>query len=205
MFHSASIVPRFCDLNGFRRLGEGRHIDCAYIRRMARFFSIVAFLLLLVAAPARALDCPGAIGAVMVDKIASGSAKAGQVFRFKTTTDARVGTMPVPAGTIGYGIVRNVDRAGRRDHDGSLALEPRYLMVGSRLLPVTMDPHLPASWSPHDSLIEKGVTRANPISGIVMTGINMVRFGKNITLGPGFAFTVLSIPTTLRKSICPNA
>ena len=171
---------------------------------MARFFCIIA-LLLLVAAPARALDCPGAIGAVMVDKIESGSAKAGQIFRFKTTTDTRVGTMPVPAGTIGYGIVRNVDRAGRRDHDGSLALEPRYLMFGNHVLPVTMDPHLPASWSPHDSLIEKGATRVNPVSGIVMSGINMVRFGKNITLGPGFAFKILAIPTNLRKSICPNA
>jgi len=171
---------------------------------MARFFCLVAFLLL-VAAPARALDCPGAIGTVMVDKIESGSAKAGQVFRFKTLADARVGTMPVPAGTIGYGIVRNVDRAGRRDHDGSLALEPRYLMVGKHVLPVTMDPHLPASWSPRDSLIERGATRVNPVSGIVMSGVNMLRFGKNITLGPGFAFRVVAIPATLEKSICPNA
>ncbi len=166
---------------------------------------VIAFLLLLAASPALAVDCPGTISAVMVDTVESATAKPGQVYRFKTSVTSSAGTTALPAGTIGYGIVRNVDRAGRRDHDGSLALEPRYLMLGKREIPVTMDPHLPASWSPRDSLIEKGATRVNPVSGIVMSGVNLVRFGKNITLGPGFAFTVLAIPTTLGKSICPNA
>lgn len=142
----------------------------------------------------------------MVDRVDSGKSKPGDIFRFRTAADAKLGKLLIPQGTLGRGIVRNVDQAGRRDHNGSLALEPRYLMVGTRNIPVTMEPHLPASWAPRQTLIEKGAARIpNPVPGIVMSGVNMLRYGKNITLGPGFTFSILLVPSLARKSICPNA
>lgn len=172
---------------------------------MGRYFLTLALLACLYR-PAAAADCPGAIASTMIDKVDSGTATAGQVFRFRTTSGATVGGRTIPIGTTGVGVVRSVDRAGRRDHDGSLALEPRYLIRGKTQLPVTMDPHLPANWSRRDSLIERGASRIpNPVSGIVMSGVNLLRYGQNITLGPGFTFTILAIPSLARKSVCPNA
>ena len=174
-------------------------------QRMARFVLLVV-LFALATNPAAAADCPGAIAATMIDKLDSATATAGLVFRFRTTVAAIVDKRAIPAGSIGVGVVRSVDRAGRRDHDGSLALEVRYVTVGNAVVPVTMNPHLPASWSRRDSLIERGAGRIpNPVSGIVMTGVNILRYGQNVTLGPGFTFTILAIPSLARKSVCPNA
>jgi hypothetical protein len=35
-----------------------------------------------------------------------------------------------------------------------------------------------------------------------MTGVNMVRWGRNITLGPGFAFSVLEVDDLARGPVC---
>jgi len=185
-----------------------RRTTIVSMARTQRFAPCTFTLMLfaLVADPATAADCPGSIAATMIDKLDSASATAGQVFRFRTTVAATVDKRAIPAGSIGVGVVRNVDRAGRRDHDGSLALEVRYVTHGKVVVPVTMNPHLPASWSRRDSLIERGASRIpNPVSGIVMTGVNILRYGQNVTLGPGFTFTILAIPSLARKSVCPNA
>ncbi len=102
---------------------------------------------------ARQHICVAALPVEMVDKIDSKTARAGGTFRFKTAQDEQIddGTT-VAAGTPGYGLVRYASPAGRNGHDGSLALEPRYLVVakpqgGYKRVDVTMNPTLPPEWT----------------------------------------------------------
>jgi hypothetical protein len=145
----------------------------------------------------------------MVDKVDSRSARAGGIFRFKVTQDALLDDgIEVPKGTLGYGVIRLADAAGRHNHDGSLALEPRYLVVpkkqgGVMRVEVTMNPTLPAVWSPSEPLLQKAASHVPlPVPGLAMTAINTVRWGRNITLGPGFTFTVLTVENLARGPVC---
>jgi len=145
----------------------------------------------------------------MVDKVDSRYARSGAIFRFRTTDDAGTpdGTK-VPSGTTGYGVIRSADPAGRHNHDGSLSLEPRYLVVhepsgGARRIAVTMNPTLPVVWSPSEPLLNRAASHVPlPIPGLVMTGVNEVRWGRNITLGPGFKFSLLPLDDLTKGPIC---
>jgi hypothetical protein len=160
-------------------------------------------------APALAAKvCAFSMPAAMVSNVYSGTAKAGQQFRFKVTAQAVLddGTA-VPAGTGGYGIVRSASSAGRHNHDGSLVLEPRYLVVpnpkGAKLVEVTMNPTLPAMWSPSEPLLNKAASHVPlPVPGLVMSGVNTLRWGRNITLGPGFTFTVIPVGNLALGAVC---
>ncbi len=180
----------------------------------ARAFLALASVLTvtsLVPAPVRANRvCAFAIPAEMVDKVYSGNVRTGAPFRFEVTAAVTLddGT-PVPARTIGYGVVRAASAAGRHNHDGMLALEPRYLDVpkrkggGFERVPVTMDPNLPVVWTPSEPLLQKGMSHIPlPVPGLAMTAVNTVRWGRNITLGPGFTFTVLPVDNLARGPIC---
>lgn len=163
-------------------------------------------------APARAERiCAFAIPVEMIDKVYSGNARAGAPFRFKVSAAAELddGTL-VPAGTIGYGIVRGASAAGRHNHDGMVAIEPRYLVLPPkqkdatvRVAAVTMNPQLPVAWTPSEPLLQKGASHIPlPIPGLAMSAINTVRWGRNITLGPGFTFTVLPVENLARGPVC---
>jgi hypothetical protein len=151
--------------------------------------------------PARAEKvCAWSIPAEMLDKIDSSKAKSGAPFRFRVTQDAaRDDGAKIPAGAIGYGIVRAASAAGRHNHDGMLSLEPRYIEVpkpkgGVQRVEVTMNPTLPVTWTPSEPLLNKAASHVPlPVPGLIMTGVNTVRWGRNITLGPGFTFTVLPV------------
>jgi hypothetical protein len=153
--------------------------------------------------------CAWQIPAAMVDTVESRHAKAGWTFRFRTTDDAQTpdGTK-IPAGTPGYGVIRSADAAGRHNHDGSLSLEPRYVLVrgakgAPRRVPVTMNPTLPVVWTPSEPLLNRAASHVPlPIPGLVMTGVNEVRWGRNITLGPGFKFSVLPVDDLTKGPIC---
>jgi hypothetical protein len=161
-------------------------------------------------APARAAKiCAWSIPVEMVDKVDSRYAKAGMPFRFRVTDDAAVddGTK-IPAGTMGFGVIRTADAAARHDHDGSLSIEPRYLLVrkpkdGVKRVEVTMNPTLPVAWSPSQPLLNKAASHVPlPVPGLIMTGVNEVRWGRNVTLGPGFKFTVLPVEDLSKGPIC---
>ena len=167
---------------------------------------------MLAPAPVRAAKvCAYSLPADMVTSVSSGSSKAGQQFRFRIGEDVQLedGTA-IPAGTIGYGIVRAAASAGRHNHDGMLALEPRYLVVpsgnggkGVKVIEVTMNPTLPATWSPSEPLLNKAASHVPlPVPGLVMTGVNTLRWGRNITLGPGFRFTVIPVGYLARGAVC---
>ncbi|HTD37490.1 MAG TPA: hypothetical protein VK669_08240 [Candidatus Limnocylindrales bacterium] len=152
--------------------------------------------------PARAEKvCAWSIPVEMIDKVYSGNAHAGQPFKFRVTEDAaRDDGTKIPSGSIGYGVVRGASAAGRHNHDGSIAIEPRYIMVpnakggGNERIEVTMNPMLPVMWTPTEPLLNKAASHVPlPVPGLIMTGVNTVRWGRNITLGPGFKFTVLPV------------
>lgn len=153
--------------------------------------------------------CAYAMPAEMISKVYSGTAKAGEDFEFRTAQSMVLddGTN-VPAGTLGYGIIRSASAAGRHNHDGMLALEPRYIVVnkpkgGVKRLEVTMNPTLPVTWTPAEPLLNKAASHVPmPIPGLVMTGVNMVRWGRNITLGPGFGFSVIEVGNLARGPVC---
>jgi hypothetical protein len=161
--------------------------------------------------PVRATKvCAWAIPSEMISKVFSGDAHSGAPFRFKVveSTELDDGTK-VPAGTLGYGIIRAASSAGRHNHDGMLSLEPRYIVLeksngtAERIVPVTMNPLLPVTWTPSEPLLNKAASHVPmPIPGLVMTGVNMVRWGRNITLGPGFTFTVLPVENLARGPVC---
>jgi hypothetical protein len=171
---------------------------------------LVGILAVTLLAPERAgatKICTFAVPTAMVDKVFSGSAKAGQPFRFKVSQDAVLddGTM-VPAGTIGYGIISEASPAARGNRDGLIALEPRYLVVpkpqgGYMRVQVTMSPALPVVWSPNEPLLRQAAN-VLPIPGIIMSGVNSVRWGRNITLGPGFVFSVVAVDNLERGPVC---
>jgi hypothetical protein len=90
-----------------------------------------------------------------------------------------------------------------------LSLEPRYIVLekanstAERIVPVTMSPLLPVTWTPSEPLLNKAAGHVPlPVPGLVMSGVNMVRWGRNITLGPGFTFTVLPVENLARGPIC---
>ncbi len=148
----------------------------------------------------------------MIDSVNSRSARPGGEFRFKTLLDAHLdGGIFIKAGTVGWGVIRSADAAGRHNHDGSLALEPRYILVPddktkdapARRVDVSMNPTLPVMWGPGQPLLEKGLGHVPlPVPGLAMTAINTVRWGRNITLGPGFKFSVLPLGNLSLGPIC---
>jgi hypothetical protein len=169
-------------------------------RRIVAFVGLLG-LALSTGAPARAAKvCAWSVPVEMVDTVESAKARAGGTFRFKVTADAtRDDGTKIPAGSIGYGVIREASAAGRHKHDGSLSLEPRYIIVpkgnaATQRIEVTMSPTLPVTWTPSEPLLNKAASHIPlPVPGLIMTGVNTVRWGKNITLGPGFTFTVLPV------------
>ena len=161
-------------------------------------------------APVRAAKvCAWQIPSEMISTVFSGSAHSGAPFQFKVAESTQLddGTK-VPAGTPGYGIIRAASAAGRHNRDGMLSLEPRYIVLetangAERVVPVTMNPLLPVTWSPSEPLLNKAASHVPlPVPGLVMSGVNMVRWGRNITLGPGFKFTVLPVENLARGPVC---
>lgn len=152
--------------------------------------------------------CAFALPVEMVSKVDSGKAQSGNAFSFKTreAMTLRDGTV-VPEESKGEGIIREVSAAGRKNHDGSLALEPRYVMVhapkGWKRIEVTMNPTLPVIWTPTQPLLQKAAGFIPmPVPGLAMQGINLVRFGRNITLGPGWTFSVIPVGDLSRTPVC---
>jgi hypothetical protein len=137
----------------------------------------------------------------MVDKVDSATAYPGMTFRFKITVAARIDGVVVPQNTIGYGVVREVRAASNRNRNGSLILEMRDVYAGNRRLAVTADPRETSLWAPATTL-EQRAEGYLPIPGIVRTAVNEVRDGRNVTIGPGFDFHILSLPDPRNGGPC---
>jgi hypothetical protein len=159
-------------------------------------------------APASAAEsgqrvCLNAVGARLVDTLNSAIAKPGESFRFRTTELAVINADTVPLGTLGYGVVRSVNPAARGNKYGSLALEPRYLLLRDRQIAVSMNPTFPVELASNTPLVEKAASHVPlPIPGMAMTAINEFRRGKDVTLGPTFTFSIVPINDLARGPDC---
>ena len=172
-------------------------------RSASRF---LAFLLLtgaLASRPVHAWDliCEAGIPATMLDKVDSANAYAGMIFHFKITITARIDGVLVPENTIGYGVVREVTAAGNHDRNGSLVLEIRELVYGKRIIQVMADPRDTSIWAPAQTIAE-AASGYLPLPGIVRTAVNDVRYGKNVTVGPGLNFHIIGLPDPRKDSPC---
>jgi hypothetical protein len=147
------------------------------------------------------LTCSAPIPATMVDSVKSATAYPGQIFRWKITVTARIDDVLVPKGTIGYGVVREVSAASNRDRNGSLELEMRDIYYDGQTLQVMADPRETGVWAPAKTL-EQRAEGYVPIPGIVRTAVNEVRHGRNVTIGPGLTFHILSFPDPRTTSPC---
>jgi hypothetical protein len=171
-----------------------------------RWFAIAALAIVLsVPRPSAAIvnhtpatpapKCAASIPVVMAEKVTSDQSIPDQYFRFITVASTRFGSLTVAKGLSGYGIVRNVTAAGRRDVYGSVTLEPRYIVLGrGKRLDVTMDPTIPVALTSRTPTVDQYASHIPiPVPGIAMSAVNLVRFGKNVTLGPGFPFKVVPL------------
>jgi hypothetical protein len=147
------------------------------------------------ATPTPVPKCATNIPVVMGDTVASDKALQGAYFRFMTTAAERFGTISVPKGVWGYGIIRAVNPAGRRNQYGSVSLEPRYIALGhGKRIDVSMDPSIPVALTSRTPTVDQYASHIPiPIPGIAMSAVNLVRMGKNVTLGPGFPFAVVPL------------
>jgi hypothetical protein len=184
--------------------GEDRKVR---IRSLLAPAGILAVTLFTPAPAGAAKICAFAVPTTMLDKVFSGTAKSGQPFRFRVSEDTVLddGTQ-IPAGTTGYGIISEASPASRGNKDGLIALEPRYLVVskpngGVMRVQVTMNPTLPVVWTPNVPLL-RAAANDLPIPGIIMSGVNSVRWGRNITLGSGFTFSVVAVDNLERGPVC---
>jgi len=173
------------------------------MKRAALLFALLCTMLWISATPARAwkLVCEAAIPVTMLDSIDSSVAYPGERFRFKLTITARVNGHLLPAGTIGYGYVREVSAASNRDRNGSLILEPREFVYRGMHVQVMADPRDSSIWAPAQTLAERA-TGYLPIPGLVRTVVNTVRDGRNVTIGPGFTFHVVGIADITNSQPC---
>lgn len=171
------------------------------MRRALTALFAFALSLALPAAPAAAeVTCDVTIPATMLDTMDSAHSYPGERFRFKTTAASKYGDLDIPAGTEGWGIVRYVQGARSHNRTGLLILEPRFIVVGESHISVTSDPRETAEFAHSLTLTEEGMGML-PL-GWVGTVINDVRFGSNVTLGPGFKFHVVVLGDIVTHEPC---
>ena len=146
-------------------------------------------------------QCNAAISATMVDSVSSGTAYPGMKFRFKTTEAGNFLGTVVPEETIGYGYVQGVTGASNRNRNGSLVLEIRELVYRNKVIEVMIDPLTSSVFAPATTITDRA-TNYIPIVGLVRTAVNEVRDGKNVTIGPGFAFKIVAVGDPRKTSVC---
>jgi len=122
------------------------------------------------------------------DTLDSARAKGGDVFKFRLVEAARAadGTA-VPAGTLGYGIVSNVQHADRGGRPGYLALETRFFVLGDGKHVTTI-----IDWARDEGSTAVGGT-ANapyllgliPLVGYAVGGYDAMHHGKDATIARG--------------------
>ena len=154
------------------------------------------FVPIIAAAAAATIAVPAgvAIPATMVSSVSSRTAKVGDAFVFRTTQSVRAGSVTIPAGSIGHGVVSAVTRAAGTKR-GSLALLPQTLDVA----PGASAPGAPGRIfvaAPDTGGLQHRARRhffpfPIPVPGAFVVGA-LVNPGGDVTVGPGTAFTVVT-------------
>lgn len=129
----------------------------------------------------------------MEDTLDSAKAKGGEVFTFRLV-EAATGSdgTAIPSGTLGYGIVSNVQHADRGGRPGYLAVETRFFVLGD-------GKHVTAiiDWATDSGSTAVGST-ANapyllgliPVVGYAVGGYDAMHHGKDATIPRGTRLAV---------------
>lgn|GEM_PF-2920071 len=139
------------------------------------------------------------IPVVLTVPLSSGTAHPGDLFTFKTAKNETLGTLAVPAGTIGSGRVAIVTPAQDK-HRGSLALQADSLTLASgQTVWVNIDPTMPLAGKLSDKHIRYYVI---PLPIGFVPGAFASASG-NVVLDAGTPFRVITIAP--RKALAPLA
>jgi hypothetical protein len=134
------------------------------------------------------------VDAVMLSKVDSAVAVAGDSFSFKVTerVNSTKANPEIPAGTRGYGVVSFADHAHGSGTPGRLALEPRFLRLddGTRVQ-VLADPQLAESFAQGTTGNVSGAFAFVPGLGLAVAGYNTLHHGREVVIGKGTSFTIL--------------
>lgn len=136
----------------------------------------------------------------MIDTMTTAHSWPGERFRFKTTAPVIHDGINIPEGTMGWGIVRYVQHARTHNRGGLIVLEPRILSLASGEINVMGDPREAAEFAPAYTLAEEGLGMA-PL-GLIGTVFNEARYGREVTLGPGFNFHIILVDDIAEKAPC---
>jgi hypothetical protein len=153
-------------------------------RRPAAALLLASFVALPQAAPAeiqiptvpRCVD----VDAVMLSKVDSAVAVAGDSFSFKVTerVNATKANPEIPAGTRGYGVVSFADQRFLRLDDGTR-------------VQVLADPQLADSFAQGTTGNVSGAFAFVPGLGLAVAGYNTLHHGREVVIGKGTSFTIL--------------
>jgi hypothetical protein len=162
---------------------------------------LVCFLALADGGAARAgLSCYGLIPATMLTTVTSASGYSGQVFRFKTTAVGSFNGVSIPAGSIGYGVVRSAIPASNHARNGVVVLEPRFILVGGQQMQISGDPRDSSILTHGPNPIGTGAG-AIPVPGVGLA-VNEAIHGTNITIGPGYNFHIVPLGNVQQRGPC---
>jgi hypothetical protein len=134
------------------------------------------------------------VNVALEDDIDSARARANDAFRFVTVSDVQLadGT-PVPAGSIGYGLVAISQHAERGGRGGYLVIETRFVGLRSGV-------HIPASidWAEATratatgaSMNIPGIVGAIPFMGYLLGPYAFIHHGKDVIIPRGAQLPVV--------------
>ena len=168
--------------------------------RFAGAVAAVSALTLVPAAPANSQTPPDVRPPCMrtlvavEDTLDSSRVKGGEVFKFRSVDPVRAadGTV-VPPGTLGYGVISNVQHADRGGRPGYLAIETRFFVLPDGKHVTTI-----IDWATDEGSTAVGGT-ANapyllgliPLVGYAVGGYDAMHHGKDATIPKGTRVKVL--------------
>ena len=130
----------------------------------------------------------------MLETVDSSEARPGDFFRFETVNAVTAGAkVVIPARTLGYGIVAIASPAGRGGHEGTLVLDPRYLVLPSgKHVGVVLNHNTDSLQKSGSSNNAPGYLGALPLPGVgaALGVFNYFHRGKNVAVPRGLIFTV---------------
>jgi len=134
------------------------------------------------------------VAVALEDDIDSGRARANDAFRYVTVDAASLsdGT-PVPAGSIGFGLIAIAKHAERGGQGGYVVLEARFLTLpGGGHVPASID------WSSAEratatgaSLNIPGIVGAIPFAGYILGPYGFLHHGKDVVIPRGTQIPLL--------------
>jgi hypothetical protein len=163
-------------------------------QRSAGVLVAASVLAVAFAAPARAQTPPDTRPAcvrtlvAMEDTLDSARAKNGEVFKFRLVDAATAADgSALPAGTLGYGVVANVQHADRGGRPGYLALETRFFVLpdGKHVAAIVDRATDEASTAIGSTANAPYLLGLIPIVGYAVGGYDAMHHGKDATIPRG--------------------